>query len=68
MGGFVGEEWGLTSCLLSIAQLLGETCQRELSEKQMETDIHLVVITRTKIDHDVLVPRVRGVTSVSGSE
>ena len=55
MGGFVGEERRLTSCLLSIAQLLGKICQHRLSKETNRINVHLVVITRAQINHDMLV-------------
>lgn len=52
--------WMLTSCLLSMGQLLRGTSERGEYMRPLLAipDAHLIVVTSPKIDHDVLVPGV----------
>ena len=52
--------YDLTSCLLSIAQLLRKDAAQRIKYqnrfcRELSRDVHLVVVTSTQINHDVLI-------------
>lgn len=44
-----------TSCLLSIAQLLRESPRLDNIKEKEKQDKHLIIVTSTQIDHDMLI-------------